>query len=159
MIPDGSHPKSIKRYYDVFTWLVTQLAFAFTTAPFILLSFENSFKVWARVYFYCIIGVVACLTFLASPGKSYLQKEIRKRSTKPKMARAQSQDGEPVLGLPNDPEKEVSEAIEEIKQELERRKQEGQPVTNDVKKSIEDRLGARDDVKRVVEDKLGIKRE
>ena len=158
MTPDGSRPKPTKRYYDVFSWFITQTAFAFTTAPFILLSLENSFKVWARVYFYCIIGVVACFGFLASPGKSYLQKEIKKRSTKPTLARAQSQDGEPILGLPNDPEKEVVEAIEEIKQELEMKKREGYPVTNDLKKSIEDNVRIRDDVRKVVEDKLGIKR-
>ena len=158
MTPDGSKPKPSKRFYDAFTWLVTQVSFAFTTAPFVLLSFESSFRAWARVYFYCIVGVATCLGFLASPGKSYLQKEIKKRSSRPSLARVHSQDGAPMLGLPNDPEKEVSEAIEEIKQELERRKQEGQPVTNDVKKSIEDNLKVRDDVKKVVEDKFGIKR-
>ncbi|KAL9080461.1 MAG: hypothetical protein Q9157_000775 [Trypethelium eluteriae] len=158
MTPDGSQSKSSKRYYDILTWFITQVAFAFTTAPFILLSFENSFKVWTRVYFYCVIGVIVCLGFLASPGKSYLQNEIKKRSTRPKLSRVQSQDSQPVLGLPSDPEKEVNEAIEEIKQELERRKQDGQPITNDFKKAVEDNLGARDDVRKAVENKFGIKR-
>ncbi|KAL9093261.1 MAG: hypothetical protein Q9165_004002 [Trypethelium subeluteriae] len=158
MTPDGSQSKPSKRYYDIATWLITQLSFAFTTAPFVLLSFESSFKVWARVYFYCVIGVIASLGFLASPGKSYLQKEIKKRTTRPKVERVQSQDSQPVLGLPSDPEKEVNEAIEEIKQELEKRKQDGQPITNDFKKVVEDNLRARDDVRKVVEDKFGIKR-
>ncbi|KAI9653843.1 MAG: lysophospholipid acyltransferase [Bathelium mastoideum] len=159
MTPDGSRPTANKRYYDVFSWFITQTAFSFTTAPFILLSLEDSFKVWARVYFYCVVGAAACLGFLASPGKSWLQREIKKRSTGPKIVRVQSHDGQPVLGLPNDPEKEVGEAIEELKQELDKRKQAGQPVTNDVKKAIEDKMRVSEDAKKVIENKLGIKRQ
>ncbi|KAI9704642.1 MAG: lysophospholipid acyltransferase [Bogoriella megaspora] len=155
--PTGTHPKPNKRYYDIFTWLVTQVAFAFTTAPFVLLSFRDSFQVWARVYFYCIIGVAACLGFLASPGKAYLQHQIHQRTARPKMPRAPTQDGEPVLGLPNDPEKEIAEAIEEIRQEVERRQKEGKPSADEIRKSIESKLPVGDDVKRAVEDKLGLK--
>lgn len=80
MTPDGKNPTSNKRYYDVFTWLVTQLVFSFTTAPFILLNIHDSTLVWARVYFYAIIGVTACSLFLATPGKAFLSKKVKART-------------------------------------------------------------------------------
>lgn len=80
MTPDGKKPTANKPYYDVFTWLVTQLVFSFTTAPFILLNIHDSTLVWARVYFYAIIGVTACSLFLVTPGKAFLSKKVRART-------------------------------------------------------------------------------
>lgn len=80
MTPDGTKPTPNKRYYDAFTWLVTQLVFSFTTAPFILLNIHDSTLVWARVYFYAIIGVTACSLFLVTPGKTYLSKKVKART-------------------------------------------------------------------------------
>ncbi|KAF2680133.1 MBOAT family protein-like protein [Lentithecium fluviatile CBS 122367] len=57
--PDGKTPLPSKRYYDIFTFLITQAAFAYTVAPFILLSFSSTIQVWARVYFYTLLGVAA----------------------------------------------------------------------------------------------------
>lgn len=80
MAPDGKKATANKRYYDVLTWLVTQLVFSFTTAPFILLNIHDSTLVWARVYFYAIIGVTACSLFLVTPGKAYLSKKVKART-------------------------------------------------------------------------------
>lgn len=67
-----------KRYYDIFSYIATQLGFSFTVAPFILLSFRNSYICWQRVYFYCIIGVAASLAAFAdgSPVKVWLKKRV-----------------------------------------------------------------------------------
>ena len=114
MTPDGSKPTPNKRYYDIFTWLVTQLAFSFTTAPFILLTIHNSTLVWGRVYFYCIIGVVASSAFLASPGKPWLQQKVKARSTRPdKLMRSQSQESlqGATLGVPSEPGQEFDEMV------------------------------------------------
>lgn len=138
MTADGNKPTANKRYYDIFSWLVTQLAFSYTVAPFVLLTFTNSTLVWARVYFYCIVGVTACSLFLASPGKQWLQTKVKTHS-RPAMVRADSQDGgqdggHPTLGLPNDPGKEWDEMVDEIKQEIELRKKRGQPISEALKR-------------------------
>jgi len=71
-------PLASKRYYDILTYIATQLAFSFTVAPFILLSFRDSFTAWQRVYFYCIIGVVISLGAFAdaSPVRGWLKKRV-----------------------------------------------------------------------------------
>jgi lysophospholipid acyltransferase len=57
LTPDGKNPLPSKKVYDVITTIVTQVIFAYTVAPFILLGFSDTFKVWARVYFYTLISV------------------------------------------------------------------------------------------------------
>ncbi|GAB7347882.1 hypothetical protein MBLNU459_g5408t1 [Dothideomycetes sp. NU459] len=133
MTPDGNKPNANKRYYDIFSWLVTQLAFSYTVAPFVLLTFSSSMLVWARVYFYCVIGVTASSLFLASPGKQWLQNKTKKHS-RPALVRADSQDDHPTLGLPNDPGREWDEMVEEITKEIELRKRRGQPISEALKR-------------------------
>lgn len=125
MSPDGKQPTPYKRYYDFFTWLVTQLAFTFTTTPFIVLSLHNSMLAWARVYFYCVIGVTLCSVFLITPGKQYLQKKVKERTTvRPDITRIDSQESMQgaTLGVPNEPGKEFDEMVDEITEEVKRRK-------------------------------------
>jgi lysophospholipid acyltransferase len=59
MTADGKSSLPTKIYYDVFTFFLTQLAFSFTVAPFILLGLSDTLKVWSRVYFYTLIGAAA----------------------------------------------------------------------------------------------------
>jgi len=139
LTPDGNHPLPRKRYYDVFSWLITQLAFSFTVSPFILLSFHDSMLVWSRVYFYCIIGVTGTSLFLASPGKKWVQSKVKQHS-RPAVARADSHDGSPTLGLPNDPGKAWDDMVEEISAEIESRRRKGQPINDDLKRAAA-RLG------------------
>lgn len=124
MTPDGKKPTGNKPYYDIFTWLVTQLAFSFTTAPFILLSASASLTAWARVYFYAIIGVTACSIFLVTPGKPFLQKQVKKRTTKPSLTRTESQESMhgTTLGVPSEPGQEFDEMVDEVLVEIKRRK-------------------------------------
>lgn len=132
MTPDGKRPTPYKRYYDVFTWLVTQLAFTFTTTPFILLSLHDSLLAWSRVYFYAIIGVGISSLFLLTPGKTFLQKKVKARTTvpaqpspgKPEVHRADSQEAlqGATLGVPHEPGQEFDEMVDEITEEVKKRK-------------------------------------
>ena len=90
-----------------------------------------SFLVWARVYFYAVIGTALATGFFASPGKAYLIKQLNKRSgaTTSKLQRTNSQESlagrEPVLGLPPDPQRELAEIVQEVKAEMEARQRKG----------------------------------
>ncbi|KAK3944715.1 putative O-acyltransferase [Diplogelasinospora grovesii] len=154
--PKTQNPLPHKKYYDFLSWLTTQLAFSFATAPFLILSFSGSVQLWARVYFYGIIGTLASMAFFASPAKLYLKKQIEARAAKAgvelkstpaitptdrkpgvgdrgELPRTVSTDSisssrEPLLGLSQDPQRELDEAISEIKAEMEARKRKGSHV-------------------------------
>lgn len=100
---------------------------SFTVAPFIILSFSDTFKAWSQVYFYGFVAVAASMAVFASPVKGYLIKTLKKRNRPPPMARAVSADP-PMLGLPGDPEKEVEGAIKEIAEEIEEMRKNGLPI-------------------------------
>lgn len=146
MTPDGQNPTPNKKYYDFFCLLATHIGFCFTTAPFVILGFSDSIKIWSRLYFYCIIGVAASIGFFASPAKQYLIQQINKRNS-PMMHRSASQEtmGQPTLGLPNDPERDIEEALQEIRTEVETRRRRGSRVSmpsgQELKAAVEDKLG------------------
>jgi lysophospholipid acyltransferase len=116
-----------KKFYDVFTWFVTQVGFSFIVTPFILLHTEPTFTVWRRVYFYLLFGVAAAFAFFQSPAKPFLIKQLKARSSRPDLHRVKSDasEGEVLFGVPVDAEKELQEIVAEVRQELERRKREG----------------------------------
>ncbi|KAK0711165.1 MBOAT, membrane-bound O-acyltransferase family-domain-containing protein [Lasiosphaeris hirsuta] len=137
--PKTQTPLATKKYYDFFSWLTTQLAMNFTTAPFLILTLSGSLAAWSRLYFYAIIGTVASMVFFASPAKSQLRRILEQRAAKagadadglPKrqgLPRSISTDSltsrEPVLGLPQDPQLELDEALTEIRAEMEARRSE-----------------------------------
>lgn len=80
--------------------------------------------VWARVYFYAIIGTAAATGFFYSPGKMYLKKRLEDRQARAgvKLTRTVSQESiasrAPILGLSTDPQRDLGEAVEEIKAEI-----------------------------------------
>jgi lysophospholipid acyltransferase len=119
----------MKVYYDIFSYLVTQLAFSFTTAPFVLLTLPASFLVWARVYFYAAIGTALSTAFFASPAKAFLAKKLNARSGIGGLRRKRSQESlastEPVLGLPAEPQKDLEEIVSEVRAEMEARQRKG----------------------------------
>ena len=80
--PATNSPLPTKRYYDIFSFLVTQLTFSFVVAPFLILSFSGSIKAWSRVYFYAIIGTAASMAFFASPAKPMLKKKLEARAAR-----------------------------------------------------------------------------
>jgi lysophospholipid acyltransferase len=139
MSTDGKTPTPNKRYYDFFTYVVTQFAFSFTTAPFIILGFTDSLKVWSRVWFYCLFGVAASFGFLNSPYKVQLVQALKKRTgaasttgtpQKPGLQRADSSYTTTHVGggIPDDPQKEFGEIVQEVRDELEKRKRRGSVV-------------------------------
>ena len=142
MTPDGKNPTQYKRYYDFFSYLVTQLAFSFCTAPFILLTIHDSMMAWARVYFYCIIGVTICTIFLVTPGKSYLQKQVKARTSRPEMKRVESQESlsGATLGVPNEPGREFDEMVDEIVEEVKRRRGSQAGPDVELRKLVEENL-------------------
>jgi lysophospholipid acyltransferase len=131
--PKTGAPLPSKKLYDVVSWFTTQLTFSFAVAPFLLLSFSDSWTAWSRVYFYAIIGTGAMMAFFASPATAYLKKEIGKRNAKAgvgangsagrggdgKISRSTSSDSlasqAPVMGITQDLEKEFDDAISEIR--------------------------------------------
>jgi lysophospholipid acyltransferase len=143
LAPDGKTPTKYKPYYDFFTWIVTQLAFSFVTTPFILLSIHDSMLAWARVYFYCVIGVTICSIFLITPGKAYLQKKVKARSLRPELRRGESQESMqgPTLGVPSEPGREFDEMVDEILEEVKRRQGSGtMPDGQELRRRVEETL-------------------
>lgn len=146
LTPDGTKPTAYKRYYDILSWIATQFTLAFTTLPFVLLSFGDSMTVWSRVYFYGIVVTFSSIVFFASPARAYLVGQLKRRS-RPHMTRSASTDSIPptTLGLPNDPERDFDEAVQEIISEIESRRRRGSVVTmpsgEELKIAVEQKIG------------------
>lgn len=126
--PKTDEPTSYKIYYDIASYVVTQLTFSFVVGPFVTLTLPASLLVWSRVYFYAIIGTALATGFFASPGKLYLIKLLKKRSgeTGAKMMRTTSQESitgnQPILGLPPNPDRDFQEIVQEVQAEIEARR-------------------------------------
>ncbi|KAB8349569.1 hypothetical protein FH972_023593 [Carpinus fangiana] len=125
LTPDGTKPLPRKRWYDVASWFVTQTVFAFTTAPFILLTASACWECWTRVYFYGIALALGSLAFFNSPARGLLSARVKSYTgqKRPGIQRWESTDSvkAPHLGLPDDPQKDVEEAFEEARREIEAR--------------------------------------
>jgi len=147
--PKTQAPLASKRYYDVISWVVTQVAFYFTTTPFLVLSMSGCLEVWGRVYFYTVAGVAVSMAFFASPAKAQLRRALETRAAKAGvvpattggagsktsqasrpdvLSRTTSTDSinsrVPMLGLSQDPVRDLDEAIMEIKSDMEAAKAE-----------------------------------
>jgi len=169
MTPDGKNPLPSKRYYDLFTFIITQTTFSFTTAPFVILFFNDTMRVWSRVYFYTIIIVAASFVLFSRsfPFRKQLIKrqsarlpaptaydsiekvakeEVAKDKQRKELLRTESTDGTdarraPALGIADDPEAEIDEIVAEVKREYEERRRRGSLVQGfDVKKAVQDKL-------------------
>jgi lysophospholipid acyltransferase len=118
-------PSSKKWIYDFATYIATQLTFAFAVSPFLILSFSDSLRVWANVYFYAFLWTVAALIFFASPGKAWLRQQLEKRQGRAsaRMVRTISTEsmsgGQPILGISKEPDRDITEAIQELRAEVE----------------------------------------
>lgn len=159
---DGQQPTQYKVYYDILSFVTTQTAFCFTTAPFVLLSLHSSLLVWSRVYFYAVIGTAASMAFFASPAKQWLIRQLNARQEGAKLQRQQQQRlpqkahnllpqdqkvEDPILGggLPSDPGKELDDAVREIKAEVGVMGKKGASVTvppgQEMNAAVENKLG------------------
>lgn len=100
---------------------------------------------WARVYFYAVIGVAACSGFLASPGKAWLQKKVKARngSGRPQLQKADSFENMSgaTLGVPSEPGQEFDEMVDEIVEEVRKRKgQQAFPDAQELRRRVETAL-------------------
>lgn len=106
---------------------MTQLTFAFATAPFTVLSLKGSLDAWSHVYFYALVWTAASLLFFSSPGKDALRKQLEKRQGRAsaRLVRTLSTDSlsgrEPILGISKDIEGDINEAVLELRAEVEAR--------------------------------------
>jgi lysophospholipid acyltransferase len=106
--------------------------------PFILLHIQPVFQVWSSVYYYEIILSLGSMAFFASPAKAFLSKRVKALS-RPGVQRIKSDGPDVMLGVPGDPEKEITDISTEIKAEIERRKTQGLSVP-DVKTLVNEKL-------------------
>lgn len=106
--------------------------------PFILLTLPDSILVWRRVYFYAIIQVAIGLAIFASPAKGYLIRTQKARVKKhearveaqkiaaerqrPQVRREESHIKGGMLGLPDDPAQDIDEIVNEVMEEMERKR-------------------------------------
>ncbi|KAM5353757.1 hypothetical protein ACJ41O_000407 [Fusarium nematophilum] len=125
--PLTGNPSPKKKYYDFASYLATQLTFTFATAPFLVLSLKGSLLAWSRVYFYAVVWTILSLVLFSAPGKLALKKQLEKRQGRAsaKLVRTLSTDSitgkDPILGISKDPERDINEAVEELKAEVESR--------------------------------------
>lgn len=86
------------------------------------------------------------MAFFSTPAKPWLIQQINKRNH-PIIQRTASQEtiDHPTLGMPNDPGRDIDEAVQEIKQEVELRRRRGSKVTmpsgQELKSAIEGKIG------------------
>lgn len=136
-------PTAQKPYYDLVTWLTTQITLTFAILPFIYLTFPASLSVWASVYYYGIVGTLSSLVIFAVPGvKPYLSRSLAAKNGQnpvrnPKAGSTSGaggnvksdddtntkgeesdRDHNQTLGLPNDPGKELDEAVKELRADI-----------------------------------------
>ena len=138
-----------KRFYDIFSWFITQFAFCFVTTPFILLNLSDSIRAWAAVWFYAIIGVSISGAFTLSPGKRWIQHKLKARGQRPSMHRQESLESMAgaTLGVPLDPGVEFDEMVDEIVEEV-RKRRGGKPLPNpaevrrQVERTLSEKVGA-----------------
>jgi lysophospholipid acyltransferase len=114
---------------------MTQVIFAFVTAPFLILSLSDSLVVWSRVYFYGILATALSMAFFVSPGKQRLRSMVEERHRRrgAKLTRTASHESltsrEPLLGVSADPERDISEVMTELRAEMTARRRKGAAET------------------------------
>ncbi|KAI0883473.1 MBOAT family protein [Annulohypoxylon maeteangense] len=143
--PVTQKPLPSKKYYDIASWLATQTTFSFVVAPFVILRLDQSLLAWRHVYFYAILTTGASMAVFASPAKKHLRAVLEKRTKDAgaKMVRSASTDSvtgrgrEPVLGVSEDPGRDIDEAIQEFRIEVERAR------TGTLEVGVRGRAGAR----------------
>lgn len=85
---DGVTPKPSKKFYDIVSYLVTQLAFGFVCQPFVILDFKQSLYCWWTVGMY--VPVITGITVFLFRGP-YLKKVTAFcKSLAPKPAEAEA---------------------------------------------------------------------
>ncbi|KAI5803186.1 MBOAT, membrane-bound O-acyltransferase family-domain-containing protein [Geopyxis carbonaria] len=123
MALDQKSPGPYKKIYDIFGFLATQIAFSYVVAPFIILGLGDSLRLWGRLWFFVHVGIFASMAFFSSPGKPWLQARQKKRLGRLQPSRTTSlesvhQSRSGPMGLPENPEEDLQELQEEMRQEF-----------------------------------------
>lgn len=66
-----------KFFYDVLSWVVTQLSFGFMVQPFVLLEFSKLVYCWSTVYFIPIVGIFLTFFIFKGPFSSKVIKFLK----------------------------------------------------------------------------------
>lgn len=126
--------------------------------PFIFLSFADSMAVWQSVYYYGILTTLSSLAFFSSPAKKIFIKKLQARAGNtagakkavsapagPTTPAADGHERDQTLSLPDDPGKDLGEAVQEIKEEIDARNRRGStvgmPSGEELKAAVEERIG------------------
>lgn len=131
--PTTGEPTPYKIYYNIISYLVTQLTFSYTTAPFVLLSLHDSFLVWSRVYWYAVIGTALATAFFVSPATSHLKKTLIQRNGGQLERSASSENLAgtlPLHGLPDDAMADLDEIRKDMETTLHERRRMGMHKDN-----------------------------
>ena len=64
---DNSNISPYKPYYDIFSWVLTQLTFGYAVQPFVILEFKESMALWKSCYFWVHIGCFITLFAFEGP--------------------------------------------------------------------------------------------
>ncbi|KAJ2893979.1 putative O-acyltransferase [Zalerion maritima] len=155
-------PTKNKIYYDILSWFTTQVTFAFVAQPFLILGLSESLQIWRSVYFYAVIGTAVSMAFFASPAKAILKKKAEERAAKAagkgrpshRLVRTSSTDSItndrlPVLGVMDDPQQELDDAVKEIRSDLEYLRQSGMITQKEVADRLNTIMGKVDGLEKV----------
>jgi lysophospholipid acyltransferase len=66
---DGITGKPSKIFYDIVTYIVTQISLGYLVQPFVILDFKQSLSVWSSVYYFIHIGIFTTLFVFNGPFK------------------------------------------------------------------------------------------
>ncbi|KAF3925581.1 hypothetical protein ABW21_db0204166 [Orbilia brochopaga] len=123
--PDGTQPTQYKKYYDFAGTSITALALAYMSAPFVVLDFNDSIRLWYRLGFYLHIGMAVMYAIFKSPAVGLIKTELRKRSSVVPQQPTREQVRKEALpfGIPDEDVviADLREAIDEINELKERR--------------------------------------
>lgn len=113
--PKTLHDTDYKIYYDILSWLITQVSFSFMVAPFVLLTLPKSLLLWGRVYYYGVVGVALGMAFFASPAKVWLKSMSKSPASAAEVPQSNDQLIAPVLKMPSHPQADMRQTMKDIK--------------------------------------------
>ncbi|ODV94415.1 hypothetical protein PACTADRAFT_25649, partial [Pachysolen tannophilus NRRL Y-2460] len=64
---NGSNVSHYKIFYDIISYITTQLAFAYLVQPFVILDFSKSLFVWRQVYFFIHFSILITIFVFSGP--------------------------------------------------------------------------------------------
>ncbi|KAG7192757.1 lysophospholipid acyltransferase [Scheffersomyces spartinae] len=109
MEADGKTPKPTKVFYDIISYIITQLAFGYAVQPFVILDFGKSIYCWFTVYFW-LHGIIG-LTFFVfrGPYKKQVTQFLQRYHASAVIQEQKKKTSEPELTTDKNVEKNANE--------------------------------------------------